>query len=92
MTFALGYYVALIASSCAAAFYEKRSLFMMLFSLTLISFVVGIVGGEGALRFIATSAGLLALAAGVSYAFKEFLVQISRPSLAKELRDRKSVV
>ena len=84
--FVIGYYVALIVASCLAAYFERRSLFMMLFSMTLISFVVGIVGGVPALRFIATSAAVLAVAAGVSYCFKEFLVQIAKPSLAKELR------
>ena len=86
MTFVLGYYVSLIAASCVAAYLEKRTIFMMVFSLTLISFLVGIVGGAGALRFIATCVGLFALAAGVSYAFKEFLVQIAKPSLSKELK------
>ncbi len=85
-TFVIGYYAALIAASCLAAYYQNRKVFMLLFSLTLVSFVVGIIGGVGALRNITIFAGLLALAAGVSYAFKEFLVQISKPGLAKELR------
>lgn len=84
--FVVGYYAALIAASCAAAYFEKRGAFMLLFSLTLVSFVVGIIGGVPALRFLTTFAAVLALAAGVSYAFKEFLVQISSPNLAKELR------
>ncbi len=84
--FVLGYYAALIAASCAAAYWKNRSVFMLLFTLLLVSFIVGIIGGTGALRFITTCAALLALAAGVSYAFKEFLVQISGPVLARELR------
>ncbi|MEM9343958.1 MAG: ABC transporter permease [Pseudomonadota bacterium] len=84
--FVIGYYAALIAASCLAAYFEKRKVFMLLFSLTLVSFVAGIVGGPGALRAITIFAGVLALAAGTSYAFKEFLVQIAKPGLAKELR------
>lgn len=84
--FVIVYYAALIGASCLAAFYKQRGVFMLIFSLTLVSFVLGIVGGVGALRFVATSAGILALAAGTSYAFREFLIQISRPNLAKELR------
>ena len=84
--FVIGYYAALIAASCAAAYWKNRSVFMLLFSLTLVSFVVGIVGGVSALRTITIAAGLLALAAGTSYAFKEFLVQITRPALSKELK------
>ncbi|MEM0948066.1 MAG: ABC transporter permease [Pseudomonadota bacterium] len=84
--FVIGYYAALIAGSCAAAYWQNRKVFMLLFSLTLVSFVVGIVGGTGALRAITIVAGVLVLAAGTSYAFKEFLVQISGPNVAKELR------
>ena len=84
--FVIGYYALLIGASCLAAYYEKRSVFMLLFSLTLVSFVVGIVGGVGALWAITIFAGGLALAAGTSYAFREFLVAISPTELAKELR------
>ncbi|MAS06698.1 MAG: ABC transporter permease [Ahrensia sp.] len=84
--FVIGYYAFLIGLSCLAAYYQKRSAFLLLFSLTLVSFVVGIIGGVGALRFIAGAAAILALAAGTSYAFKEFLVAISPEGLAKELR------
>ncbi len=86
MSFVLGYYVALIAGSTFAAYTGRRTVFLMLFSLTLASFIVGIIGGEGALRFIATAAGLLALAAAVSYCFREFLVAVTKPSLSKELK------
>ena len=84
--FVIGYYAALIAASCGAAYFQQRKLFLMLFSLTLISFVLGIIGGVPALRAVTIFAGLLALAGGVSFAFKEFLVQISGPNVAKELR------
>ncbi len=84
--FVIGYYAALIAASCLAAYYQNRKVFMLLFSLTLVSFVLGIIGGVPALRVVTVSAGLLALAAGTSYAFREFLIQISGPNMAKELR------
>lgn len=84
--FVLGYYAFLIGASCLAAYFEKRSLFMLLFSLTLVSFVLGIIGGVGALRFVAIGAALLAFAGATSYAFREFLIQISGKNLAKELR------
>lgn len=85
-TFAIIYYAVLIAASCLAAHFKNRGAFMLIFSLTLVSFIVGIVGGVGALRAIAIFFGILALAAGTSYAFREFLVQISSPAVAKELR------
>lgn len=84
--FVIGYYAALIATSCLAAYFKNRQIFMLIFSLTLVSFVLGIIGGVSALWAVTVFAGLLALAAGTSYAFKEFLVQIASPNLAKELR------
>lgn len=84
--FTIAYFAVLIAASCLAAYSKKREVFLLLFSLTLVSMVVGIVGGPSGLRFITLAAGGLALAAGVSYAFREFLIQITAPSIAKELR------
>ncbi|MBV7380598.1 ABC transporter permease [Maritimibacter dapengensis] len=84
--FVFGYYAFLILASVILAYVEWRKWFMMVFSLTLISFVLGIVGGTPALRAVATFAIVLAVAAMVSYAFKEFLIQLAKPNLAKELR------
>ncbi len=75
--FVIGYYALLIGASCLAAYMQKREAFLVLFSLTLVSFLTGIIGGETALWAITIAAGLLALAAGVSYAFREFLVLIT---------------
>ena len=84
--FVVGYYALLLGASCLAAYFNKRSAFLLLFSLTLISFVLGIVGGTGALRTVAICAGLLGLTAMVSYAFREFLVALASDDMAKELR------
>ena len=84
--FVIIYYTLLLGASCLAAYYNKRSAFLLLFSLTLVSFVLGIIGGVSALRLVAILAGLMALAAMVSYAFREFLIVIASKNLAKELR------
>ena len=84
--FVVIYYTLLLGASCLAAYYNKRSAFLLLFSLTLVSFVLGIVGGVPALTFVAVAAGLLAMAAMVSFGFREFLVAISSQNMAKELR------
>lgn len=84
--FVILYFACLIIASCLAAFYEKRGPFILLFSLTLISFVLGIVGGTGALRFVAIAAAALAFAAGVSYCFREFLVLLMPRNLGKEIQ------
>ncbi|MEM9429312.1 MAG: ABC transporter permease [Pseudomonadota bacterium] len=84
--FVVLYYAFLVGASCLAAFFNQRQIFITLFSLTLVSFVLGIIGGVPALRFVAISAALLAFAGGVSYAFREFLIIISPDETAKELR------
>jgi peptide/nickel transport system permease protein len=84
--FVIIYYTLLLGASCLAAYYNKRTAFLLLFSLTLVSFVLGIVGGVSALRMVAIAAGLLAMAAMISYGFREFLVAISSQNMAKELR------
>lgn len=84
--FIIGYYALLIGLSCLAAFYQKREAFLLLFSLTLASFIMGIIGGESALWFVTVCAGLIALSAGTAYAFREFLVIIAPGEIAKALR------
>ncbi|NNC27337.1 ABC transporter permease, partial [Salinisphaera sp. USBA-960] len=79
-------YALLIGASCLAAYFNKRKIFILVFSLTMISFIAGIIGGAPALRFITTAAGLLALAAGTSFAFREFLIIITPAGVSKELR------
>ena len=84
--FVIGYYALLIGASCVTAYMYQRQAFMLLFSLTLVSFVVGIVFGVGGLWSITVAAGAAALAAGTSYAFREFLVAILPENTAKEMR------
>ncbi len=72
--FVIGYYALLIGSSCVAAYFNKREAFLLLFTLMLASFVMGIVGGESALWTVTLMAGTIGMAAGTAYAFREFLV------------------
>ena len=81
--FVLGYYALLIGGSCLAAFYKQRSLFLLLFSLTLASFVMGIIGGTSALWFVTGVAAIIAFSAGVAYAWREFLVIILPSGIAR---------
>lgn len=85
-TFIIGYYALLIIASCLAAYFKKREVFLLIFTLTLASFVMGIIGGEKALWTVTVLAGILALAAGTSYAFREFLIILLPANGAKELR------
>ena len=85
-TFVFGYYALMIGASCLAAYLGRRQVLVLLFSLTLASFLVGIIGGEKALWTLTLLAGALALAAGTSYAFREFLVVLLPPNGAKVMR------
>ena len=84
--FVIIYFSFLVIASSLAAFYNRRGPFLILFSLTLASFLLGIVGGTAALRFVAVGAGLLAFAAGVAYCFREFLIIVTPTGVAKELK------
>ena len=75
-TFVVGYYAMLIGGSCIAAYMQKRQAFLLIFTLTLASFIMGIVGGEPALWTVTVFAAIIALAAGTAYSFREFLVII----------------
>jgi len=86
MTFVIIYFALLLLLSCGAAYYNQRSAFLLLFSLTLVSLVLGIIGGQPALRMVAIGAGLLLGAGMMSYAFREFLITLASDDMAKELR------
>ncbi len=84
--FVIGFYTLLIAASTVLAYTKNERWFVMVFGLTLFSFLAGIIGGTPALRALAIFLALLAAAAAISYTFKEFLIRIATPNLAKELR------
>lgn len=82
----LGTIAVLIAGSCLAAYFKQRSLFLGLFVLTMGALFLSVVGGEPALRWLLTIVGLLGLAAGLSYGFREFLSYTLPDGAAKEIR------
>ncbi|MDX1512122.1 MAG: ABC transporter permease [Gammaproteobacteria bacterium] len=84
--FVIGYYAMLIGASCLAAHFRKREAFLLLFSLTLASFIMGIVGGEPALWTVTVAAGIIALAAGTAFSFREFLNIVLPREAAKAMR------
>ena len=89
--FAIGYYALLLVVSCLASYFNKRTIFMMVFSLTLISFVLGIIGGVGALKGVAICAALLGLTAMIAYAFREFLIQLAESNLGSAFSGNQSL-
>ena len=86
-TFAIVFFTLMIAASCLAAYYHRREAFMVLFSLTLISFLMGLLGGEVWLRYIAIAIGLFFASGGLAYSFREFLVQTLPRDIAKVMRN-----
>ena len=86
-TFAIVYYTLMIGASCVAAYYHRRDAFMVLFSLTLGSFLMGLLGGEVWLRYVAIAIGLFFASAGLAFSFREFLVQTLPRGVAKVMRN-----
>ncbi|MCY3826586.1 MAG: ABC transporter permease [Candidatus Dadabacteria bacterium] len=84
--FIIVYYAMLIGASCLAAYLKKRGAFLVLFSLTLASFIMGIIGGEPALRTVTVIAVVLILCAGTAYSFREFLATVLPGKSAEAMR------
>lgn len=72
--FLIAYFFVLIGASCAAAYYKSSTALFLLFGLTCVSLVGGLLGGSGLLVTITVIAGLFAAAAGLAYSFKETLI------------------
>ena len=85
-TFSIIYFALLIGATAAAAYYKNRSALLLLFTLLIVSFLSGLLGGANTLVSFSIGAGLLAAAAGVSYSFKETLIAILPPEGAKLMR------
>ena len=84
--FIIGYYAMLIGASCVAAYFQNRQAFLLIFTLTLVSFVMGLVGGESVLWSVTIAAGIIAASAGIAYSFREFLIIILPKQGAKAMR------
>jgi peptide/nickel transport system permease protein len=84
--FVIAYFALLISASCVAAYYKARTPLVLLFSLTCVSLIAGLLGGVAVLESFATLAGLFAAAAGLSYAFRETLILTLGPNSAKLMR------
>jgi peptide/nickel transport system permease protein len=72
--FLIAYFFVLIGASCVAAYYKSTTALYLLFGLTCVSLVGGLLGGSGLLVTITVIAGLFAAAAGLAYSFKETLI------------------
>lgn len=74
--FVVFYFSSLIAASSALAYFKQRTAFLLLFTLTLSSVLIGILWGETGLKAIAVFSALLAASAGIAYSFREFLAYL----------------
>jgi peptide/nickel transport system permease protein len=85
-TFVITYYAFLIVACCVAAFYKYRTALLLLFALTCISLITGLLGGPSILVNITIGVALLAAAAGLSYSFRETMIAVLPPGGAKLMR------
>lgn len=84
--FVIIYFAFLIVASSAAAYYKQRTALFLLFGLTCVSLVGGLLGGTGLLVTITIIAALFAAAAGLSYSFRETLILMLPHEGAKLMR------
>jgi peptide/nickel transport system permease protein len=84
--FVLVYFSVLVALSCLAAYAKLRQPFLLLFSFTAGSALAGAMLGTGALHLLAWGAGLLMLAGGVGFIFREFLAILAGPETERDFR------
>ncbi|MFT5729156.1 MAG: peptide/nickel transport system permease protein [Desulforhopalus sp.] len=77
------YFSSLIASSSALAYFKQRTAFLLLFSFTMVSLLIGILWGESGLRLVGMFTAVMAAASGVGYCFREFLGYLVPGELGK---------
>ncbi len=83
--FVILYFSCLIAASSALAYFKNRTPFLVMFSLTMASVIIGILWGVTGLKVIGVFAGLLAAAAGIAFCFREFLAYLIPGEMGKVL-------
>lgn len=81
--FIILYFSSLIAASSGLAYFKQRTPFLVLFTLTMASVIIGIIWGMKGLMGISIFAGILAAAAGIAYSFREFLAYIVPGEMGK---------
>lgn len=85
-TFAIVYFAFLIVVTSYAAYVKNRSALLLLFALLCFSLLTGLLAGANVLVNITIGVGLLAAAGGISYSFRETLIQLLPPEGAKLMR------
>lgn len=84
--FVIIFYSLLITASCLAAFYRRHEVFLATFSLTLVCFLIGLLGGEPWLQTVATGIGIFLAAGGIAFSFREFLSLLLPKDAARLIR------
>ncbi|MEL7343574.1 MAG: ABC transporter permease, partial [Pseudomonadota bacterium] len=85
-TFAIIYFAFLIIVTSYAAYAKNRAALFLLFALLCFSLLTGLLAGASVLVNITIGVALLAAAGGISYSFRETLIQILPPEGAKLMR------
>ncbi len=84
--FVILYFSGLIAASSGLAYLKQRTPFILLFSLTMSSVIIGILWGITGLKVIGVLSALLAAAAGIAYSFREFFAYLIPGEMGKVLQ------
>lgn len=84
--FIIVYFSCLVAASSALAYFKQRTAFLLLFSLTMTSVLIGILLGVNGLKAIGVFSGILAVAGGIAYSFREFMFYLVPGEMGKVLQ------
>ncbi len=84
--FVAAYFVVLIAASSVAAFAKQRDAFGVLFTVTLLSIVMGLLWGQVALIGVSVIFACLLGAGALGYCFREYMVMILPDNAARFMK------
>lgn len=85
-TFGIVYFAFLIIATSYSAYIKNKSALLLLFTLLCASLLIGLLAGANVLVTITIIVALLTAAAGISYSFRETLIQLLPPEGAKLMR------
>ena len=84
--FVFSYFALLVAGSSVAAYYERREVFAVLFTVTLASLLFGLLWGPVAFWTITAIFVVFVAAAGFGYCFREYMVLILPENSARFMK------
>ena len=84
--FVFGYFTMLIAASSLAAYFERRDAFGVLFTVTLLSMLFGLLWGQAAFIGVTVIFIVIIAAMGLGYCFREYMVMLLPDNAARFMK------